>query len=152
MIFYEDSNGNAPDCKLANSLPKLANFNAPTDLAVDGKGSIFITDQNTRVIRLLSNSQVTTFAGTPVNVVGKAKDGIGKAAQFNRPTGIAFITGLVSEMRGAWNALRAVRNKKHPQRGRTSGRKLEGINFTHFRRKIYALSRSHHELLSLDTW
>ncbi len=54
-----------------------------------------------------------------------------------RPTGIAFITGLVSEMRGAWNALRAVRNKKHPQRGRTSGRKLEGINFTHFRRKIY---------------
>lgn len=66
-----------------------ARFNAPYGLAVDGTGGIYIADSQNHTIRYMAaDGTVSTYAGlagTPGLV-----DGIGTAAQFNQPNGIAL--------------------------------------------------------------
>ncbi len=64
-----------------------AQFNAPANLAADKDGNIFVADTENHVIRKISGSQVTTFAGS----LGQsgAVNGMGTKARFNKPTGIA---------------------------------------------------------------
>jgi len=58
-----------------------ARFNAPTGVAVDASGNLYVTESSGYVIRKVTPAgAVTTFAGTP-GVVGSA-DGTGPAAQF----------------------------------------------------------------------
>ena len=66
-----------------------AEFNRPTGLAVDIGGNIYVADASNQLIRKISPSTntVSTLAGS--GVVGSA-DGIGTAASFNDPEGIAI--------------------------------------------------------------
>ncbi len=68
-----------------------ARFNLPAALAVDPLGNIYVADQNNSVIRKMmpsgTNWVVTTPAGQP-GLPG-TNDGVGNAALFNGPTGIA---------------------------------------------------------------
>jgi sugar lactone lactonase YvrE len=65
-----------------------ARFNAPTGIAVDAGGNIYVADSGNQTIRKVSPSgAVVTLAGSP-GQSGTA-DGMGNAARFNNPTGIA---------------------------------------------------------------
>jgi len=65
-----------------------ARFNAPTAIAVDGSGNLFVVDQqNCQIRKVTSAGVVEDFAGSP-NC--GAANGNGEAAQFNFPTGIAI--------------------------------------------------------------
>ena len=66
-------------------------FNAPTDLASDSLGNIFVADSGNHVIRKLdvsSSYQTSLFAGAP-GTPG-AVDGTGGGARFTRPTGLTI--------------------------------------------------------------
>jgi sugar lactone lactonase YvrE len=65
-----------------------AQFQAPSGLAVDTGGTIYVADTENNTIRKVTQSgAVTTFAGSP-GVAGSA-DGKGSAARFSSPSGIA---------------------------------------------------------------
>lgn len=64
-----------------------ARFLYPFAIAVDGAGGVYVTDIGNQNVRKLSGGVVTTLAGTP-GVAGRA-DGVGTAALFNAPQGIA---------------------------------------------------------------
>jgi sugar lactone lactonase YvrE len=66
-----------------------ARFNAPNGVAVDGAGNLYVADKGNDTIRTVTPSGVvTTLAGLAGNP-GSA-DGMGSAAQFNNPTGVAL--------------------------------------------------------------
>jgi len=71
----------------------LAKFNAPTGVAVDGAGTVYVADMgNNRIRRIAVTRVVTQWAGS-----GNAAfaDGAGAAASFNRPYGITVTaTGI----------------------------------------------------------
>ncbi len=65
-----------------------ARFNAPTGVAVDGSGDVFVADCGNQTIRKITAAGVvTTFAGT-AGSSGSA-DATGATASFTRPTGVA---------------------------------------------------------------
>jgi len=63
-----------------------AKFNRPRGIVVDAQGIIYVADTENHVIRKIAGGKVTTLAGT-----GKAgyKNGIGREAQFDTPSGLA---------------------------------------------------------------
>jgi sugar lactone lactonase YvrE len=64
-----------------------AQFGAPTGIAVDAGGNLYVADSFLNTIRKVTPAGVvTTIAGTP-RITGHA-DGTGAAAQFNQPSGI----------------------------------------------------------------
>jgi hypothetical protein len=69
-----------------------ATFSFPSGVAADAAGNLFVTESGGCVIRKVSpNAVVTTFAGTAVRA-GETpvfRDGIGPAAGFKKPEGIA---------------------------------------------------------------
>src|SRR5213082_102592 len=66
---------------------RIARFNYPNGVAVSGT-TVYVGDTYNHTIRkITSNGVVTTFAGT-AGIPGSA-DGIGNAAQFYRPFGVA---------------------------------------------------------------
>ncbi len=72
-----------------------ARLSSPAGLSADAAGHVFIADFENHLIRelWLASGAVTTLAGTP-EVYGTA-DGVGQAAQFNRPTGTCIEGGNV---------------------------------------------------------
>jgi hypothetical protein len=64
-------------------------FNYPYGVVYDGRGNLFVTDTYNAVIRqiAIAAGQVTTLAGTAGQT--GAVDGVGAAARFNFPVGIA---------------------------------------------------------------
>jgi len=65
-----------------------ARFNMPTGVAVDGSGNVYVADLGNYTIRKITvTGVVSTLAGS-AGVRGSA-DGIGTAAQFNLPAGVA---------------------------------------------------------------
>ena len=67
-------------------------FQFPDDVAVDGAGNLFVADSyNHRIRKIDPQGTVTTVAG---GIAGMA-DGLGTAAKFNRPAGIAVDTAGV---------------------------------------------------------
>lgn len=72
----------------ADGTGAAAQFKGPIALAVDGSGTVFVADTENHTIRkITAGGVVTTFAG----VAGQAGsvDGIGAAARFNNPCGLA---------------------------------------------------------------
>jgi NHL repeat len=71
-----------------DGLGSLAQFTDPSGLAVDSAGSVFVADTGNHTIRkVTSEGVVTTIGGTP-GVAGGV-DGIGSAANFSSPYGVA---------------------------------------------------------------
>jgi hypothetical protein len=72
----------------ANGIGTAATFWFPTGLTLDGKGNLYVIEKFNNEVRkiVLSTGAVTTIAG---GTNGSA-DGIGTAASFNYPTGIAY--------------------------------------------------------------
>jgi sugar lactone lactonase YvrE len=69
-----------------------ARFSSPVALCVDAQTNLFVADAGGHTIRQLAqvgNDWVVTTVGGQPNVSGSA-DGVGGAAQFNRPGGIAI--------------------------------------------------------------
>ena len=62
----------------------------PSGVALDGAGNLYVADQGNNTIRqvVLASGAVSTLAGTPTQS-GSSKDGIGPAARFNIPAGVA---------------------------------------------------------------
>jgi len=63
-------------------------FSYPAGVAIDGAGTLFIADHNNHTIRKMNTGgQVTTIAGSAG--LSGSSDGVGGAARFNGPTGVA---------------------------------------------------------------
>jgi sugar lactone lactonase YvrE len=72
----------------ANGPGGIAMFQHPTDVAIGPNGEAYVADFYNQVVRKISiDGTVSTFAGLP-GVTGSA-DGIGSAARFNHPQGVA---------------------------------------------------------------
>jgi len=65
-----------------------ASFNRPQGIAVDASGNVFVADtENQRIRKISPTGEVSTFAGSGNPVF---QDGIGTAASFKDPVGLAF--------------------------------------------------------------
>lgn len=69
----------------------FARFNQPESVAVDGNNNVYVADTGNNTVRKISPSGlVTTLAGS-AGVVG-TNDGVGSAARFSGPSGVAVDT------------------------------------------------------------
>ena len=93
----------------ADGTGTAARFNSPSGIATDATGNLYVADTGNSVIRLLSPgaghwtaSTIAGFAGNSVE-----QDGIGTAARFASPTGIAVdAAGAIYVADSAGNAIR----------------------------------------------
>ncbi|MGZ3752126.1 MAG: NHL domain-containing protein [Mucilaginibacter sp.] len=90
-----DKNGNvttiagAKTAGYADGKGVTAKFNAPSDLAIDNSGNIYVTDTHNRLIRKIeSNGTVSTIAGNVGTFT--SVDGASSSAGFTSPTGICI--------------------------------------------------------------
>jgi sugar lactone lactonase YvrE len=85
-----------------------ARFDLPGGAATDGAGNLFIADTFNHTIRkiVLATAQVTTIAGTP-NARGLV-DGVGAAARFDTPLGLAVAGGGLFVADNSNNAIRRI--------------------------------------------
>lgn len=79
----------------ADGLGAAARFRNPVGLAITPAGDLYVTDiadldyGGGTVRRIAPDGTVTTFAGDPAAPVGSVRDGVGRAAWFSNPFGIA---------------------------------------------------------------
>jgi sugar lactone lactonase YvrE len=84
--------GTAGVIGLADGIGALASFAGPYGIATDASGNVYVSDVNNNTIRKITKEGVvTTLAGT-AGVTGRA-DGIGAAASFDGPSGLATDVG-----------------------------------------------------------
>jgi hypothetical protein len=78
--------GVAGQSDFSNGPAAMAYFSSPLGIIVTTNGTIFVADSGNHCIRAISNSVVSTFAGTPG--VWGTNDGAAGVAQFNGPVGL----------------------------------------------------------------
>ncbi len=66
-----------------------ATFTRPIGLALDSAGNLYVADATNHTIRKISSAGVVTTWAGQAGITG-SDDGIGTAAHFNYPTGLAF--------------------------------------------------------------
>lgn len=67
-------------------------FNSPAGLAIDSSGTLYVADMlNHTVRKITSDGTVSTFAGSAGNP--GSSDGVGTAARFQKPVGVALDSG-----------------------------------------------------------
>ncbi|WP_306599615.1 hypothetical protein [Geothrix sp. 21YS21S-2] len=66
-----------------------ARFNQPYAIAIDSAGVLFVADMMNHAIRRVAQDGVVTTVAGDVTQPGGFADGLGTAARFNRPSGIA---------------------------------------------------------------
>ena len=78
-----------------NATGASAQFSGPMDVKMDASGNLFVADYLNNAIRKIDPSGlVSTFAGSNVNGnTGSYADGVGTAARFNNPAGLAIAPG-----------------------------------------------------------
>ncbi len=70
----------------ADGIGIAASFSAPTGVAVDAVGNVYVADcQNNKIRKITSSGEVTTLAGSGAE---DSLDGTGAAASFYRPTSV----------------------------------------------------------------
>ena len=80
--------GTAGTAGSADGTGAAARFNAPSGVAVDGAGNVYVADQFNHTIRkITAGGVVTTLAGTAG--CRAARTAPGAAARFNAPCGVA---------------------------------------------------------------
>ncbi|WP_426672077.1 putative Ig domain-containing protein [Mucilaginibacter sp. McL0603] len=81
----------------ANGTGTAALFANPADVKADASGNLYVADYNNNAIRKITPAGVvTTYAGSTVfQNTGGNVNGVGTAARFNRPTGLAVGPGGV---------------------------------------------------------
>jgi len=81
--------GRAGATGITDGTGSAARFEFPTNLAVDPSGNIYISDTQAATIRKMTpQGDVSTFAG--LGGVTGSTDGVGSAARFSSPYGLAF--------------------------------------------------------------
>jgi sugar lactone lactonase YvrE len=83
-----------------------ARFDWPMGIVSDGAGNLFVADSNNSAIRkiVVATGAVTTFVGTAG--ISGGNDGVGAAARFGHPCGLAMVAGTLYVTDG--NAIRKV--------------------------------------------
>ena len=78
-----------------NGPASSAKLNTPTALAVSRGSSptLFISDSNNNVVRVVAAGTIKTFAGSPTGAVGNTLTGPATSALLNHPTGLALHSG-----------------------------------------------------------
>jgi sugar lactone lactonase YvrE len=84
-----------------------ASFSSPVGVAVDSSGNVFVGDSGNDTVREISTlGVVSTLAGASIHP--GSSDGMGPAAQFNSPLGVAVSPGGVFVADAANNTIRNV--------------------------------------------
>ena len=96
----------------ADGIGVAAQFHDPSGVAVDAAGNLFIADAGNHLIRRVAPDGTVTTIGGSAGVISSA-DGIGSAALFNYPTGIA--------VDGAANLYIADRDNNAIRKGQLAG-------------------------------
>jgi sugar lactone lactonase YvrE len=93
-----------------DAIGTTARLDAPGGIANDGNGNVYFADQDSETIRklVIATGAVTTIAGA-ANQAGDV-DGVGSAAQFDEPFGIALdpIAGILYVSEPQTNVIRSV--------------------------------------------
>jgi len=84
--------GTALSAGSADGVGAAARFNSPRDVVVDPSGNVYVSDGGNFTLRMI------TPAGTVTTVAGLAlttgfQDGVGSAARFSAPRGLALLPG-----------------------------------------------------------
>ncbi len=81
--------GRPGESGFTNGTGGAARFNSPLGIAVGANGTVYVADSGNQLIREISAAgTVTTLAGSPEN--WGRDDGMGSAARFNGPVGVAL--------------------------------------------------------------
>lgn len=75
----------------SNGVGSAARFNQPWDIDIDSAGNLYVADRGNNLIRKLTNNSGTYTVSTIAGTAGSSgsTDGVGSAARFNAPTGLA---------------------------------------------------------------
>ena len=86
----------------ADGTGAAAQFNHPTGAAVDVAGNVYVADsENSTIRKVTPDGTVTTLAGLPQSY--GSVDGIGSAARFNSPIGVAVDSASNVYVADNWN-------------------------------------------------
>ncbi len=75
----------------SNGVGSAARFNSPWDIDIDAEGNLYVADRGNNLIRKLTNNGGIYTVSTIAGLAGSSgsSDGVGSAARFNAPTGLA---------------------------------------------------------------
>jgi sugar lactone lactonase YvrE len=85
LVVLAGMSGNSGD---TDGTGPAARFSTPTSVAVDGAGNVYVADNGSAIVRKITPAGVVTTLAGKAGAGGDA-DGVGAAARFNTPRGVA---------------------------------------------------------------